>query len=126
MKQPVLTPERFATLFNSIVPGAYRQVTAQDIRDMTKCGLVGRYGYYGSADIEVVRAVLQYEQLRLDREQKANAVRMCKRCGGLLIEGVGKGRPREYCFKCGPFRGRERWRKWYTTKSSINLNLNRH
>ena len=119
MRQPILIPGRFAALFNSVVLGAYRQVTAQDVRDLTRCGLIGRYGYYGRADIETVRAVLQYEQIKQEREQQANAVRTCKRCGGLLPDNEGVGRPKEYCLKCEPFRGRERWRRWYRSKSLI-------
>ena len=113
MRQPVLTPDKFAALFNSMVPGAYRQVTAQDVQDMTRCGLIGRYGYYGRADIETVRAILQYEQIRRDREQQANVARKCKRCGEVLPDCDGVGRPKEYCAECESFRGKERWRKWY-------------
>jgi ornithine cyclodeaminase/alanine dehydrogenase-like protein (mu-crystallin family) len=94
------------------MPGAYRTVTAQDIRDLTKCSLIGRYGYYGRSDIEIVRAVLQYEQIRLKREQQANTVRTCKRCGEVLPESERVGRPREYCSDCEKNWGRERWRKW--------------
>jgi hypothetical protein len=118
VRQPILTPDRFAIWFNSLIPGAHRSITAQDIRDMTRCGLIGRYGYYGRVDIETVRAVLQYEQLRHDSDKQTDAVRMCKRCGGLLPESEGVGRPREYCSDCEKNRGRERWRKWYKKEIS--------
>ena len=75
MKQPILTPDRFAALFNSVVP----------------CGLIGRYGYYGHSDIEIVRAILQYEWLRQEREKQDNDVRIYKRCGETLPDVVGIG-----------------------------------
>lgn len=113
MWQPILTSDRFAAWFNSVVTGAYRKITVYDIRDMTQCGLIGRYGYYGRSDLEIVRAVLQYEHLRENREQKANTLRVCKRCGASLPDNGGVGRPKEYCDKCESFRGRERWWKWH-------------
>jgi len=44
--QLITNPQKFADLFNAKVPGAYRQVSADDIRDMTTCGLIARYGEY--------------------------------------------------------------------------------
>lgn len=61
MRRPALRPNRFAVWFNRVVPGAYRQITAEDVLDMTQCGLIGRYGEYMQLDIEIVRGVLQYE-----------------------------------------------------------------
>ncbi|MBN2185937.1 MAG: hypothetical protein JW732_00575 [Dehalococcoidia bacterium] len=63
MTQLITSPEKFAVLFNAKMPGAYGQVTADNIREMTTCGLIGRYGYFIHLDIETVRAILQYEQL---------------------------------------------------------------
>jgi len=51
MRQPILSPDKFAEWFNNVVPGAYRSITAQDIRDMTECGLVAHYGYYIRQDL---------------------------------------------------------------------------
>lgn len=111
-------PQKFADLFNAKVPGAYRQVSADDIRDMTTCGLIGRYGYYIHLDIETVRAILQYEQLRQNRQKRDeirddDGVIHCRGCGAVLAKPDGKrGRPHEYCPSCEVFRGRERYRKW--------------
>ena len=57
-------PERFAAKFNSTLPGAYRQVTEDDIRQMAQCGLIGRCGFFDRSDQETVRGLLQYEQFR--------------------------------------------------------------
>jgi hypothetical protein len=57
-------PRQFATRFNSTVPGAYRQVTAEDIRQMAQCGLIGRCGFFTREDLETVRGLLRFEQLR--------------------------------------------------------------
>ncbi|MFC1985092.1 hypothetical protein ACFLUW_01650 [Chloroflexota bacterium] len=37
-------PGKFAAWFNSVVIGAYRKITTQDIRDMETCGLIRRSG----------------------------------------------------------------------------------
>ncbi|MFC1848126.1 hypothetical protein ACFLXV_02290 [Chloroflexota bacterium] len=57
-------PGRFATKFNSTLPGAYRQVTEDDIRQMAQYGLIGRCGFFDRSDQETVRGLLQYEQFR--------------------------------------------------------------
>lgn len=119
MRQPILSPGKFAVEFNQVVPGAYRHITAQDVRDMTECGLIGKYGYYGRVDLEMVRAVFQYEQLREKRiqgqstENKSEPLR-CKRCGQPLPyrQEAKRGRRKEYCSGCELFRARERYRKW--------------
>jgi len=114
----IVRPEDFAEWFNKAIPGAYRQITAEDVRDMTTCGLIGRYGYYMQPDIETVRAILQYEQLRQNRQKRADirdddGVIHCRLCGVVLARPKAKrGRPNEFCDKCQPFRGRERYRKW--------------
>lgn len=61
------SPEKFAALFNEKYSGAYRQITAQDVRAMTTCGLIGRYDVYFQDDLELIRGLLQYEQLREKR-----------------------------------------------------------
>ena len=119
MRQPILSPDKFAEWFSRVVPGAYRKITVQDVRDMTECRLIGRYGYYIRHDLQTVRAILLYEQLRQNRERRneirdADGTIHCRRCGRLLTsEADGRrGRPNEYCPDCEPFRGRERYRKW--------------
>jgi len=59
VRQPILSPDRFAAEFNAVVPGAYRKVDAEDVRCMTSCGLIGRYGHYYRSDLETVRAILR-------------------------------------------------------------------
>jgi hypothetical protein len=113
----IVKSEDFAEWFNKAIPGAYRSITAQDVRDMTTCGLIGCYGYYMQLDLETVRAILQYEQLRQNR-QKRNEIRdddgviHCQRCGAVLDRPKGKGRPREYCTACESSRSTMRNRKW--------------
>ena len=108
--EPIITsPDKFAEWFNLVVPGAYRNITTQDVRDMTNCGLICRYRYYVRDDLQTVRAVLLYEQSRDRRSGKEDTTRTCKRCGQPLpAQTDGKrGRPSEYCPDCEPFRGRE-------------------
>ena len=123
MRLPVYSPDRFAAEFNAAVPGACRKIDAQDIRDLTRCGLIGRYSYYGRADLETVRAILQYELLRAERERKAclkDAPRTCKRCGKSLPEnGGGRGRPSEYCLDCESSRAKDRYRKWKKKREMV-------
>jgi len=114
------SPERFAIWFNAKVPGAYRQVSADDIRDMTTCGLIGKYSEYITLDIETVRAILQYEQLRQNRQKRAeirdtDGAIHCRRCGVVLAARPDgkRGRPVEYCHDCEPLGGRERYRRWW-------------
>ena len=116
--------ERFADLFNAKLPGACRQITVQDIRAMTDCGLIRRYGYYIRIDLETVMAILQYEQLIEKRmkkppEENKPQILCCKLCGDPLPtkpEGK-KGRPREYCQKCDKSRYKARYRRWRVRKS---------
>ena len=124
MRLPVVSPDKFAEWFNSVVPGAYRKIIAQDIRDLTKCGLIGRYGQYYRADLETVRATLLYELLRDERERKAclkDAPKTCKRCDQPLSSQPNgrRGRPSEYCLDCEPFRGRERYGKWRNRQTAL-------
>jgi len=114
----ITSPETFAEWFKSEVPGAYREVNFQDIRVMTDCGLIGRYGYYWRQDLETVRAVLQYEQMREKGSRRDNAmvvnnIHTCMRCGQPLSVPLPekKGRYREYCQQCEPLRVKERNQK---------------
>ena len=111
--QTTHSPDKFAERFNSLFPGAYRQVDTQDILALVKCGLVCKYGFYSRDDLEVIRGILQYEQLREERSQPEDTPKTCKRCGELLLDNaVGKGRPREYCQQCEPYRNRARYSNW--------------
>lgn len=120
MIERTTNPDKFANYFNSVVSGAYRKITTQDIRDMTECGLIRCYGgYYSSADLERVRGILQYEQMRDKRSaQQATDDKQespkCKLCGkSLSPESKDKtGRPKKYCCECEPFRNKERQREW--------------
>ena len=60
----VADPVRFAEKFNRTVPGAYKSVTGEDIRQMVHCGLIGRYGSFLREDVETVRGIMRYEQLK--------------------------------------------------------------
>jgi hypothetical protein len=54
-----LSTRCFGAKFNSTVPGAYRNITANDIRLMTYCGLIGRHGFFEREDLELVRGILR-------------------------------------------------------------------
>ena len=60
----VADPVKFAARFNNLVPGACRCITAEDIRSMSRCGLIGRCGFFTRQDVETVRGILRYEQLK--------------------------------------------------------------
>jgi len=60
----VAEANRFADRVNTLVRGAYRQVTVDDIKQMERCGLIGRHGFFTREDLETVRGILMYEQLR--------------------------------------------------------------
>ncbi len=64
MRMPIVSSDKFTEWFNQIVPGAYRKITTQDVRDMVGCKIIAKYQYFGRADSEVVTAILLYEQLR--------------------------------------------------------------
>ena len=68
----IAQPDRFADKFNTIVCGAYRQVTENDIKQMVHCGLIGRRGFFTRDDLETVRGILLYEQLRCHPENGKN------------------------------------------------------
>lgn len=113
------SPKTFAEWFNDKYPGAYRQVGAEDVKDMTDSGLLYHRGYYsGSIDGETIRCVLQYEQMRKNRltqQDKENKLLLCKICNQpLLPNPEGKvGRHREYCSECELARYRNRQKKSY-------------
>lgn len=100
MAQLTIRPDKFVTEVNAKLPGAHRQITVDDVRDMTNCGLIKKYGYYMQSDVETVRAVLQYEQLRQNRQKRdeirdEGGVIHCRGCGVVLTKPEGKkGRPR--------------------------------
>jgi len=112
------SPEKFAALFNENYPGTHRQITARDVGDMTRCCLIGRYGYYFQDDLELVRGLLQYEQLRenqrvqptLEDKQEPPKCKKCKQPLPYKPSGK-KGRPREYRLECEPFINRNRQRE---------------
>lgn len=114
----IIKPEDFVAWFNKAIPGAYRSIDVEDVRDMTTCGLIGKYGYYGNLDLEMVRCILQYEQLRENRQKRdelrdSEGIMHCRRCGVALSKPDGKcGRPREYCPACESSRTTVRGRKW--------------
>ena len=118
MRRLIVRAEQFVEWFHRVVPGAYREITTEDVQDMTQCELIGRHGEYLRLDIEIVRCVLLYEQLRENRQKKdeirdKNGSIHCRRCGVVLAKPDGKrGRPHEYCSSCEVFRGRERNWKW--------------
>lgn len=113
MGQLTTRPDKFAAEVNAKLPGAHRQITVDDVRDMTSCGLIRKYGYYMHSDTETVRSILQYKQLRQNRQKREeirdeDGVINCRGCGVVLAKPEGKrGRPKEFCEECQPFRGRE-------------------
>jgi len=118
MTHLITSPEKFADEVNAKLLGAHRQITADDVRDMTTCGLIGKYGYYGNLDLEMVRCILLYERLKQARQKRdeirgEDGVIHCRRCGVALAKSEGKkGRPKEYCPACESSRSTTRGRKW--------------
>lgn len=113
----ITSPAKFADWFNDKYPGAYRQISTQDVKDMTDCGLIHLYEYYSrSIDGELIRRILLYERMREDRSQqqeKHSDLPKCKMCGEPLpaVQESKPGRPKEYCSDCELFRNRERQKK---------------
>jgi hypothetical protein len=119
VRRYIVRAEDFADLFNAKVTGAYRQVTADDIRLLTQFGLIDRYGFYDTRDdLQTVIGILNYEQLRENRQasdeiRDGDGVIHCRRCGVVLARPDGKrGRPKEYCPDCESSRITMRGRKW--------------
>ena len=115
----ITSPRKFASLFNEKYIGANRQITVEDVICMTRCKLICRHGYYLRDDLEMVRGVLEYEQMREKISKRDPAgdqlePRKCKLCGEPLSpEHEGKkGRPMEYCPRCQSSRSAERYRRW--------------
>jgi len=124
----VLTsPEKFAAQINDMFAGEIRYISAADIIDMTKCGLIGCYQYYNlRSDGERIRGVLQYEKLREGRllkiARQSKVVKLkCKSCRKSLPAELARkvGRPKEYCPSCESFRNTERYRKWRKRKRQL-------
>jgi len=94
----VSSPEKFADWFNSKILNACRKVTADDVRIMTECNLIGRYRFYGRQDLETIRGILQYEQLRENRpvqQDKEKKPRPANAAGKYYFQSqkVGPGDP---------------------------------
>ena len=112
------SPNKFAIWFNEKYPGGHRRITADDVRDMTECGLIGRHGFYLRAELGTIMGILQYEEMWAKRSAQESAddrpdLPSCKICGQPLpIEPRDKsGRPKEYCHKCESLRNKERQKK---------------
>ena len=103
----ITSPRKFASLFNEKYIGANRQITVEDVICMTSCKLIGRHDYYLRDDLEIVRGVLEYEQMRerqsaQEYSEDKPEPRKCKMCSQALpLEPEDKsGRPKEYCTHC--------------------------
>jgi hypothetical protein len=59
MAQLTTRPDKFAAEANAKLPGAHRQITVDDVKDMTTCGLIGKFDCFLDLDMETVRVVLQ-------------------------------------------------------------------
>jgi hypothetical protein len=110
------SPEKLAEWFNKKIPDACRKIVAKDVTLMTRCNLIGRFNYIIRQDLETIRGVLLYEQLRekqsepQDNEKKLPTCKMCHQ--PLLPNPEGKpGRPKEYCHECEPYRNKERQKR---------------
>ena len=73
---------KFAAKFNSTVPGAVRPITGDDVRQLAHCGLIGRRGFFERADMETIRGILWYENIR----EKAGR-RVGRGLGGSIMSG---------------------------------------
>lgn len=119
MRDLITSPEKFANRFNQSVPGAYRKISGADVKLMKECELIGKDGCYWRADIEMIRRIMLYEQMRdkatVKQERETTGQEYhCRICGEPLPipEENKAGRPREYCFLCEPARSTWRNRKW--------------
>ncbi len=96
MSRTVSSPDESAARFHAAVPGAHREVTVQDVRDMTELKLIGTYGIYLRKDVETVREILQYEKTRDERILGPDAGEdhdslYCRRCRGLPRATLRRG-----------------------------------
>lgn len=76
MERLIVDAEKFALKFNSLFQGSHRKITADDVREMTKCGLISRHGYFEQMDPHTVNGILWYELLRSQRINKFNIERV--------------------------------------------------
>lgn len=126
MAQLTTRPDKFAAEVNAKLPGAHRQITVDDVRDMVACDLIGKFNWFLTLDIEIVRAVLQYEQLRQNRQERADIRDSdgsihCRSCGAVLVKPDGRrGRPHEYCPGCESSRATRRYQKWRGKMKAAN------
>ena len=67
MERLIIDAEKFAQKFNSLFQGSHRKITADDVREMAKCGLIGRHRYFEQTDLHTVNGILRYELLRQQR-----------------------------------------------------------
>ena len=126
----ITSPRKFASLFNEKYIGANRRVTVEDIICMTSCKLIGRHDYYLRDDLEIVRGILEYEQIRernaaqrfTDNKFEPRKCKMCDQPLPPQMEGK-RGRPIQYCQGCQPHRVTERYRKWQKRKALQVSNL---
>ena len=121
------SPTKFAEWFNETYIGAYRRITARDVRVMTKCDLIGIYGFYLHTDLKTVQNILRYEHMRglepIHQDQE-NGLPSCKICGRSLPPNPeGKaGRRRKYCTDCETHRSRHRQAKFRHRKRLYAVN----
>ena len=126
MTMTASSPAKFAESFNRKFTDACREITVSDVRLMAECRLIRRYGYYLRQDLEMVRAVLQYELLRdsmaaqQEREKLPPTCRICGRALPPTDEGK-PGRRRQYCPDCESKRNGERQRKLRRRRRGIAL-----
>jgi hypothetical protein len=94
-----IRPEDLVVWFIRVLPGAYRQIAVEDVKDLTTCGPIGKYGFNGNLDPEMVRCILLYERVRQNRQRRdeikdSEGIVHCRRCGAALGEPDRKrGRP---------------------------------
>ncbi len=76
--------EAFIDFFKMKFPDMCRKLTVDNVRLMTECSLIGRYKYYLRQDLEIVRRILHFEELREHRsaqQDKEKKSPCCKSCG---------------------------------------------
>lgn len=65
----ITSASKFVDWFRMKVPGA-REISLDDVRLLTECGLIKRCGFYGNADLQTVIGILRYEKLREKRTEQ--------------------------------------------------------
>ncbi len=104
----ITTAEEFAKWFNETNPTTYRRITAKDVNTMAVCGLICREGYYSkSKDGKTVKTLLQYEQIILNHDKRAEILIAdravcCTRCGSLFFSNFDyeKEKTEKFCPTC--------------------------